>query len=81
MANARCPNIVGMKYTGTDFDKYSPEFFKKFNVLVGADHMLIKAFKCGADGAIGIGYNFAGDWAREIFDAVQSGDMEWAETN
>jgi len=32
--------------------------------------MLVKAFNCGADGAIGIGYNFAGEWAREIYDAV-----------
>ena len=81
LANNVCPNIVGMKYTGQDFDKYSSAFFKKFNVLVGADNMMVKAFKCGADGAIGIGYNFAGEWGREIFDAVNQGDMEWAEKN
>ena len=43
--------------------------------------MLVKAFNCGADGAIGIGYNFAGEWAREIYDAVQEGDQKWAEQN
>lgn len=59
-----------MKYTGQDFDKYSPKFFKKFNVLVGADNMLVKSFKCGADGAIGIGYNFGGKWARNVYDAI-----------
>ena len=70
MANAQCPNVLGVKYTAGDIAKYTPEFFKKYNVLNGFDPNVFGGIKAGADGAIGIGFNFYGDRAFEIYHAV-----------
>ena len=70
LASKECSNIVGVKYTGQDIEKYSQGFFQKYNVLIGAENMLDRAFKIGADGAIGITFNFCGQTSRNIYDAV-----------
>lgn len=81
MANALAPNVIGCKYTGQDFEKYSKKFFKKYNFLVGQDPMLYEAFLAGADGAIGIGFNFMGNEAFNVYHGVKNGDLVKARRN
>ena len=71
MANKRCPNVLGVKYTSNDVQKYSSSFFEKFNVLNGFDPAVYKGIKLGADGAIGIGFNFFGAKAFDIYTNVK----------
>ncbi len=55
-------NIVGVKFTFNDFEDFKLCCdLKKFNMLIGYDEKLFTALESGADGAIGIGYNFAGE--------------------
>lgn len=70
-----------MKYTGWDVEKYPKEFFEKYNILVGADDQIDKALRLGADGSIGVTFNFAGKWAHEVYQGVVTGDKERAERN
>ena len=81
LAHARCPNVLGVKYTANDIEKYTPEFFTKFNVLNGYDPAVYTGIKAGADGAIGIGFNFYGDRAFEIYHAVKTGDFKLAKAH
>ena len=81
IASAKCENVVGMKYTGWDFEKYPDVFFKKYNVLVGADNILDKAFKKGCDGCIGITFNFTGDLAYNIYKGTKDNDANKVEEN
>jgi len=47
IAHARCPNVLGVKYTCGDIEKYSDNFFKKYNVLNGFDPMIYRGLKRG----------------------------------
>ena len=78
IANQKCPNVLGVKYTANDIDKYSDDFFKKYNVLNGFDPNVYGGIKRGCDGAIGIGFNFYGKVAFDIYSAVKNGNCDFA---
>lgn len=76
LARSKCPNVVGVKYTDSDFADLGRCAMAGYNVLVGADNMLLSALATGADGAIGITYSFAGSLHNEIFENFHKGNME-----
>ena len=47
-------------------------------MLNGFDPNVFGGIKAGADGAIGIGFNFYGDRAFEIYHALKRGDKKTA---
>lgn len=76
LAKTKCPNVVGVKYTDSDFADMGRCAMAGYNVLVGADNMLFSALAAGADGAIGITYSFAGKLHNEIYENFHKGNME-----
>lgn len=60
MANKMAPNIIGCKFTCNKFNELNNLVSSGYNVLCGADNMLLPALAAGADGAIGLTYNFSG---------------------
>jgi N-acetylneuraminate lyase len=76
------PNLRGMKYTG--YDMYALRKFieldeGRFNVLSGADEVMISAQAMGADGAIGTTENFLPRVFVDAYNAFRSGDVKTAE--
>jgi dihydrodipicolinate synthase/N-acetylneuraminate lyase len=74
LAKKTCPNIVGVKYTDSNFADLGRCAFAGYNVLVGADNMLLSALAAGADGAIGISYNYTGLLHGEIYEKFVNGN-------
>jgi N-acetylneuraminate lyase len=68
LAKKFAPNIVGCKFTDSAFFDVTRMQSNGFNVLIGADDMLTYALAAGADGTIGIGYNFYGPQAIDIYN-------------
>lgn len=50
-----------------------------FTVLIGQDQMLLSGLAAGVQGAIGIGYSFAGRLHQDIFELFQLGHIEAAQ--
>jgi len=73
-------NIAGVKFTHNDF--YLLEALRSENpdklIFSGFDEMLLSASVLGTDGAIGTTYNLIGDFAKKVFAAAQTGDLETA---
>lgn len=81
-AAARIPNLVGLKYTAHKVFEYQAcrELLNgRFDVVWGADEMLLSALAVGARGAIGSTYNIAAPLYRGIIDAYDRQDMERAQ--
>ena len=79
---AAAPNLRGMKYTG--YDMYGLRKIieldeGRFNVLSGADEVMVSAQAVGADGAIGTSQNFLPRVFAEAYTAFRSGDVKAAE--
>uniref|UniRef100_A0A7S3LQX1 N-acetylneuraminate lyase n=1 Tax=Aplanochytrium stocchinoi TaxID=215587 RepID=A0A7S3LQX1_9STRA len=72
-ARTLAPNVIGCKFTSTDFADLQRCTKNGFNCLVGADDMLSYALAAGVDGAIGITYNFVGKLHAAIIDAYMKG--------
>ncbi|EGR27198.1 mandelate racemase muconate lactonizing protein, putative [Ichthyophthirius multifiliis] len=70
-----CPNIVGVKFTDSNFADLGRCASSGYNVLVGADNMLFSALAAGADGAIGISYNFTGVLHNQIYENFLQNDF------
>ena len=68
LAKKFAPNIVGCKFTDSAFFDVTRMQSNGFNVLIGADDMLTYGLAAGADGTIGIGYNFYGRQAFDIYN-------------
>ncbi|PTK94483.1 N-acetylneuraminate lyase [Staphylococcus gallinarum] len=69
--------IIGVKYTAPNFyllERIRKAFPNKL-ILSGFDEMLVQAAISGVDGAIGSTYNINGKRARQIFEAVQQGNV------
>ena len=60
LAREASPNVVGCKFTDNRFDDVNLCVSKGFNVLVGADTMLVGSLLHGAHGSVPIGCHFAG---------------------
>lgn len=70
--------IIGIKFTAGDFyllERVRKTFPNKL-IFAGFDEMLLPAIVVGVDGAIGSTYNITGKIARNIWNAVKSGDIE-----
>jgi N-acetylneuraminate lyase len=81
-AAPRIPNLVGLKYTAHKVFEYQAcrELHNgRFDVVWGADEMLLSALAVGARGAIGSTYNIAAPLYRGIIDAYDRQNMERAQ--
>ncbi len=74
------PNVIGLKFTSNEL--FLLERLRKAcpNKLIysGFDEMLLSATGLSTNGAIGSTYNIIGHWAKRVFTAVRSGDMDTA---
>jgi len=74
----RISNLAGMKFTSPvlhDYQECVELNDAQFDVLWGADEMLLGAFATGAQGAVGSTYNIAAPLYRGIIDALERGDL------
>ncbi|BBO34639.1 dihydrodipicolinate synthase family protein [Lacipirellula parvula] len=81
-AGLRIPNLVGLKYTAHkvfEFQACRELNNGRFDVVWGADEMLLAGLAVGARGAIGSTYNIAAPLYRDIIDAYDRQDMELAQ--
>ena len=79
---AAVPNLRGMKYTA--YDLYAMRKIVeldegRFNVLSGADEMMLAAQAMGADGAIGTSENFLPRVFVDAYTAFRAGDIPAAQ--
>ena len=79
---AAVPNLRGMKYTA--YDLYGMRKIVeldegRFNVLSGADEVMLAAQAMGADGAIGTTENFLPRVFVDAYTAFRAGDVKTAE--
>ena len=79
---AAVPNLRGMKYTA--YDMYSMRKIVeldegRFNVLSGADEVMLAAQAMGADGAIGTTENFLPRVFVDAYTAFRAGDVKTAQ--
>ena len=81
IAGERLPTLAGIKYSDPSLDLFVRcvvEHGERYNVLFGADEMLLAGMACGAHGAVGSTYNYMGPLYGEIIDAVERGDLATA---
>ena len=79
---AAVPNLRGIKYTAPDLygmRKYIELDDGRFNVLSGADEIMVAAQAMGADGAIGTTENFLPRVFVDAYQAFHAGDVKTAE--
>lgn len=77
----RIANLAGIKYTSSTVHEYQlcQEFENgRFDLVWGADEMLLSALVVGARGAIGSTYNIAAALYQRIIAAFDAGDLEEA---
>ena len=77
------PSLVGIKYSATELSTFVEcKKYKdgKFNMLYGADEMLLAGLAMGADGAVGSTYNFLAPLYNRIISEFESGNKESAQT-
>lgn len=80
-AHGRIPNLIGGKFTSPDFFDaglaLQTENFK-YDVVIGAETMLVGAMAMGIDSAIGIAFSILGKPCDRIFRNVHAGKFEEA---
>jgi N-acetylneuraminate lyase len=72
------PNLVGIKYSAFDLDGYQRCIAAaggRYDILFGADEMLLSGLAVGGRGAVGSTYNFAAPLYRQVIDAFDAGDL------
>jgi N-acetylneuraminate lyase len=75
------PNLAGIKYTAPTVPEYQQclEWKEgKYEILWGADEMLLSALCVGARGAVGSTYNFAAPLYQRVIDAFDAGQLDVA---
>jgi len=77
------PNIVGLKETNQDCNRWSKLFNEfrgrnDFSILMGTELLIPQAIMMGADGAIGGAHNIAPKMGVEVYEAAIAGDYERA---
>jgi N-acetylneuraminate lyase len=78
---SRIANFAGVKYTNGDLvalQRILQAFAGEFDVLFGADELLLPAMALGARGAVGSGYNFAAPIYHRIMREFETGDLDAA---
>ena len=81
LAPDRLPTLAGIKYSDPSFDELVrcvAEFGDRYDLLFGADEMLLGGMATGAHGAVGSTYNFLGPLYAQIIDDVAAGDLDAA---
>lgn len=81
MAGNHIPNLVGLKYTDTkvfEFQECQSIEGGKYDIVWGADEMLLGAIASGAKGAIGSTYNVAAPLYGKLIAAFESNDLPTA---
>jgi N-acetylneuraminate lyase len=81
LGSQRIPNLAGLKYTAPQVHEYQlcRELDEgRFDILWGADEMLLAALATGAKGAVGSTYNIAAPLYRNIISAFEAGDLDQA---
>ena len=76
-SRAAIPTLIGIKYSCADLSDFveCTRFEKgKYNMLFGADEMLLAGLSMGADGAVGSTYNFLAPLYNRIIRDFQDGD-------
>ena len=82
IAEREIPNLVGIKYTAAELSAFVEcKQFKsgKYNMLFGADEMLLAGLSMGADGAVGSTYNFMAPIYNTIIEKYKEGNLEAAQ--
>jgi N-acetylneuraminate lyase len=77
-AQARIPNLVGIKFTNPDLMAYQLCLHAdagKWDVPFGCDEYMLAALALGAQGAVGSSYNFAAPVYHRIIAAFSRGDV------
>lgn len=80
-AEARIPNLAGIKFTSEDLMDYARcAAFDggRYDLLFGRDEILLAGLALGARGAIGSTYNFAAALYQRILSAWARGDLSLA---
>lgn len=80
-AGTRICNLAGIKYTCSTVHEYQichELQNRRFDIVWGADEMLLSALVVGARGAIGSTYNIAAPLYQRLIAAFESGDLEEA---
>ena len=73
------PSLIGIKYSCADLSTFveCTRFEEgKYNMLFGADEMLLAGLAMGADGAVGSTYNFLAPLYSRIISDFQAGDKD-----
>ena len=76
------PSLAGVKYSHRMLQEFQicNEFEDgRFNMLFGADEMLLSAVATGADGAVGSTYNYLAPVYNQVIESVKAGDVEAAQ--
>ena len=82
IAEREIPNLVGIKYTAAELSAFVEcKQFKsgKYNMLFGADEMLLAGLSMGADGAVGSTYNFMAPIYNTIIEKYKEGSLKAAQ--
>lgn len=75
---ARIRNLVGLKYTAFDLGEFlacQAVDSGRFDILWGADEMLLGGLSMGAKAAVGSTYNIAAPLYRELIAAFEAGNL------
>jgi N-acetylneuraminate lyase len=72
-------SFAGVKFSCTQFDDLVRCVHSRFEMLFGADEMLLSGMAMGAAGAVGSTYNFLARQYRKVIDAYAEGDMKRAQ--
>jgi len=81
-AEARIPNLAGLKYTAASIHEYQACLNHKdgkFDILYGYDELLLPALAVGAKGAVGSTYNFAAPLYLEMIKKFSEGHLDEAQ--
>ena len=81
-ASGALPSLVGIKYSAFDLDGFQRcvAFGNgRYDILFGADEMLLSGLAAGARGAVGSTYNFAAPLYNQVIAAYDAGDLASAQ--
>jgi N-acetylneuraminate lyase len=77
----RLPTLRGVKFSSAELDdlvECMERFGDRYELLFGADEMLLAGLAAGATAAVGSTYNFAAPLYNEVIASFQRGDMDRA---
>lgn len=73
------PNFAGVKFSHTQFDDLARCVNGSYQMLFGADEMLLAGAAIGANGAVGSTYNYFAKHYRRVLHAYEEGNMRQAQ--